>query len=415
MIIAIISLESSPYHHIYWREVANWGIMLVLINNVDYGMNPMDIIKILRCASMLAAILVFILTFCMPMPNACMLCVPYPKVTIADLLSESDTVILAREAENTPYSLSVVEVLKGTVTDAPIDAFIDSTSRRKLKLNAKDTGVFVKKNSEADWRFIAYADMHYQTFLKEIIQQAKRWEKFNGNAKRINFFATQLNDSDSKIQEQAYLEVGRAPYASIRRIAESVPRERIRDFLVNMRLIEWHSLYILMLGHSPHPDDQAYIRNKLEAASRFGLTINLSAWVTAFIETHPASGIEEIERLYFRNENRTQEELKEVLKGFSVLGSESMLGKDPALVKRQHRIVSSYAALLDNHPLLAGAVARDLTVWRIHALVEPLSEIIDKEPRLDPVDRFAVQYYISMAARFPAIKKNPLNPHRLLK
>ena len=110
--------------------------------------------------------------------------------------------------------------------------------------------------------------------------------------------------------------------------------------------------------------------------------------------------------MYFRNKNRAQEELKEVLKGFSVLGSEGMLGKDPAIFRRQHRIVSSYAALLENHPRLAGAVARDLTTWRIHALVEPLGEIFEKEPRLDPMDRFAVQYYVSMASRFSAIKES---------
>ena len=341
------------------------------------------------------------------MPNACTICVPYPKVTIADLLSESDTVILVREAAQTAYSFYIVVVLKGAVADTPIEAFIDSSSRRKLKLNPTDAAVFVKKNSEADWRYIAYADTHYQRFVKEIIQQADRWNKFKGTTERINFFASQLNDGDPKIQEQAYLEVGRAPYASIRRIAGSVPRERIRAFLDNFRLIEWHSLYILMLGHSPHPDDQAYIRKKIESASSFGIAINLSAWVTAFIETHPAAGIEEVERLYFKNKNRSQEELKEVLKGFSVLGSESMLGKGPAFVKRRHRIVGSYAALLENHPGLAGTVARDLTAWRIRALVEPLSEIFKKEPQLDPVERFAVQYYVSMAKQFPAAKEIP--------
>jgi hypothetical protein len=367
----------------------------------------MNKINITRPASMLAAVLLFSLTLNVAMPTACMICVPFPKVTIADLLSESDTVILAREADHVPYSFYPVAVLKGAAANTPIDAFIDSSSRRKLKLNPTDAAVFVKKKADKDWRFIANADTHYQNFLREIIQQTAQWQTFNGNRARIKFFAAHLNDSDPKIQEQAYLEVGRGPYASIGRIAGSVPRERIRAFLVNYRLIEWHNLYILMLGHSSHPEDRAYIRNKVESASRFGLTINLSAWVTAFIEIHPATGVEEIERLYFSRKDRTKEELTEVLKGFSVLGSEGMLEKDPALVKRQHRIVGSYAPLLEHHPGLAGMVARDLTVWRIQALVEPLSEILEKEPHLDPMDRFAVQYYLSMAKRFPALKKTP--------
>jgi hypothetical protein len=160
-----------------------------------------------------------------------------------------------------------------------------------------------------------------------------------------------------------------------------------------------------MLGQSRHPDDRAYIQNKLENSAQYQITRNLSAWVTAFIESQPDIGVEEIEKLYFSTRDRTQVELEEVLKSFSVLGSEG--GGIPfklEIVDRRHRIVKSYATLLDNYTRMAGLVAKDLTNWKIRALVPQLAKIKNDEPMLDPSSLFAVDYYLSMASKFPAIK-----------
>jgi hypothetical protein len=49
---------------------------------------------------------------------------------------------------------------------------------------------------------------------------------------------------------------------------------------------------------------------------------------------------------------------------------------------------------------MAGEVAKDLTIWKIQALVDPLSNIIKVESMLDPSSIFAVKYYLSIANRF---------------
>ena len=139
-----------------------------------------------------------------------------------------------------------------------------------------------------------------------------------------------------------------------------------------------------MLGQSRYHDDRAYIRNKLENYSRYQFTHNLSAWVTAFVESQPDSGVEEIEKLYFSTRDRTQDELEELMKGFSGLGSEGGIPFKPEIVDRRHRIVKSYATLLDNYPIMAGLVAKDLTNWKTRALVPQLSRIKNGEPILDP-------------------------------
>ena len=342
---------------------------------------------------------------CASAVNACMICIPYPKTTLADVLNERESVILAREKIGKPYFFRTVEVLKGENAGDDFKASIYSIDRRMLSKNLKDVAVFGKKDSGDDWQYIAYADREYQAFVREIILQADSWQKFRGSLSRIDFFAERLTDSNPRISEQAYLEVGRAPYSSIKRIAGSIPRQQIREFLAKWHLVEWHSLYILMLGQSRHPDDRAYIRNKLENYAQYHIiTRNLSAWVTAFIESQPDFGVEEIEKLYFSTRDRTQDELEEVLKGFSVLGSEGGIPFKPEIVDRRHRIVKSYATLLGNYPIMAGLVAKDLTNWKIRALVPQLSRIKNGEPILDPSSLFAVEYYLSMASIFPAIK-----------
>lgn len=119
----------------------------------------------------------------------------------------------------------------------------------------------------------------------------------------------------------------------------------------------------------------------------------------------PDIGVEEIEKMYFSNRDSTQDELEEVLKSFSVLGSEGGIRFKPEIVDRRHRILKSYATLLDNYPRMAGLVAKDLTNWKIRALVPQLAKIKkDDEPVLDPSALFTVDYYLSMASKFPAIK-----------
>ena len=272
-----------------------------------------------------------------------------------------------------------------------------------LSKNLKDVAVFGKKDSSDDWRYIAYADREYKTFVREIILKADSWQNFKGRLSRLDFFAERLTSSNPRIREQAYLEVGRAPYSSIKRIAGSIQRQQIREFLANWRLVEWHSLYILILGQSRHADDRAYIRNKLENYAQYKLTRNLSAWVAAFVESQPDFGVEEIEKLYFSTRDRAQDELEEILKGFSVLGSEGGIPFKPEIVDRRHRIVKSYATLLDNYPIMAGLVAIDLTNWKTRALVAQLSRIKNGEPTLDPKSLFAVNYYLSIASKFSAI------------
>ena len=333
--------------------------------------------------------------------DACVICVPYPKTTLADTLIRSDTIVMARERADKPFSLYVVEVLKGAAGMSGFDAFIHSTARRRLKQNADDVAVYGRENAEAGWQYIVYADVEYQKFIRALLKQAASWKQSRNDPRRIDFFVERLNSGHSGISEQAYLEVGRAPYATIKRAAGSVSRKQIHDFLSDWQLVEWHSLYILMLGQSRHPDDTAFIRKHLISSAAYASRLNLSAWVTAFIESHPDTGVEEIENIYFRTSHRTMEELQEVLIGLSVLGAER--GSREA-VSRRRRIVSSYGTLIENYPMMAGPVAKDLTAWQIRALTEPLTRVKESASELDADAKLAITHYLSVSHRFPQME-----------
>ena len=361
--------------------------------------------------SWFALMMLFSWTFFASAAGACLICSPSPNtaladnlLTLADSLLQSKTVIMARERTNRPNNFFAVEVLVGAIDGIWFNAFIDTTARRKLKQNLDDVVVFRQSYGAPGWLYTAYADTEYQEFIRSILKQSSRWQKFRDDGNRIDFFAERLNHRNQLIREQAYLEVSRAPYASIKRIAGNIPRQQIREFLNNRRFVEFHNLYILMLGQSRHSDDIAYIRSKTEKAAASRSKTNLSAWVAAFIETNPDTGVGEIESLYFSNKNRTIDELLEVIKGLSVLGSEGGFRVAPELVDRRHRIVNSYGTLLDNHPQMAGPVAKDLTIWQIRALVDELTQIRENESALDQYTKMAITYYLLNSKRFPRIE-----------
>ena len=119
----------------------------------------------------------------------------------------------------------------------------------------------------------------------------------------------------------------------IRKQAKEVERQQIYDFLSNPYYLERRNLYILFLGQSQNPEDKSYIRRQIESALRFGIKTNLSAWITAFIESHPETGLAEVVEWYFTDPQRSKDELMQVITSMSILGSSS-LSVNPAQLRR---------------------------------------------------------------------------------
>lgn len=257
----------------------------------------------------------------------------------------------------------------------------------------------------------AYGTPEVQRLIDAALANSAYWQTAKGREEKYRFFLQFLGDSDQMIRDQAYLEVSRAPHRLLKGLAPEVDRGTIHGFLANWQYVEWHPLYILLLGQSEHPDDRDYIAREFNSLAKHGLTTNLAAWTTAFVESQTVNAeqtrkaIARLSELYFASSDRSHEELEEVLKGLSVLG----ITDNTTLIDREtyekmktlrRSLLEGYRLLLENHPPLAGAVARHLANWRINALTDQLRAISEREVRIDEGSKLAIESYLAMSSGF---------------
>jgi hypothetical protein len=289
--------------------------------------------------------------------RACPVCIAYPQKSAADVLIESPCVVFAREDPNRPFSYVPVAVLKGTADSPPIDLLVDSRTRRMLGTYPDWVVVLAEDATDGGWRNLGIADAAYAAVVRRIVLFAPEWQRPEGDKRRTEFFVQFFGHSNPLIYELAYLELARAPYRTIKRLGGTVPREQIERVLRDRMYFEWRSLAILLLAHSGEAADQRYISESFRSAARFGLTKNLAAWAAAAIEIEGAGAISFIQRSYFNQPGRSQDQLLEIIRALSLHGTEGR-------TELRDEIVASYKVLLDVYPNMGGYVAKDLTAWR---------------------------------------------------
>ena len=332
--------------------------------------------------------------------QACPICVAMPTKTVADHLIESETVVLARENVEKPFTYSVVKVLKGEPPAEPFGLFVDSATRRRLRFHPGEAVVLVRGDKGQDWQRLGIADETYQNVVERILLFADRWTREGDVQHRLEFFLSLFGHKDRSIFELAYLELGRAPYEKIKQVAEFVSRDQLRPLLQRREYIEWRPLAILLLAQKPDPRDRKLIEETFQGCQEFGATTNLAALATAYVEIHGERAIEEIEALYLRDSERSAAEIRAVLMALSVHGQS-------ARSQFRDRIVKSYGVALRFHPLRAGTIAADLTQWGQREYTEVVAELLKNENLVfSSAEISAVRNYILVAEREPLKPSN---------
>jgi hypothetical protein len=304
---------------------------------------------------------------------ACQICFPYPKKSAADYLIEGEAVVLAREDPQRPFHYRPVRVLKGDPGTKEIDLFINSVTRRTLAVFPKHAMVLVRTDEDGPsaWRSVGMANSDFGPLVSKILACAPAWEKAPNE--RTAFFSTHLGHPDPHISDLAHLEVARAPYAMIRTLGGVISREKIHAYLKNIRYMDWHALYILLLAQSEDVRDREFISESFRSAVRFGSTSQLAAWATAFIELEGTSAIEFIETEYFHGGRHKAKELQEILKALSVHGTHG----SPAL---RDRIVASYETVVTLSPSLTSQITDDLIKWKRTEYAEDIGKFVADNP-----------------------------------
>ena len=310
---------------------------------------------------------------------ACQICIPFPTKSAADYLVESDVVVLAREDPERAFHFAIIEVLKGALDGEKIDLFLDSSTRRHLLTHPDDSILIVKWSSEgsSDWQRIGLMDEAFGLVVRDTLHLARAWH--SEPTDRAAYFAKRLDDKNSQIRTLAHLELARAPYSEIRKYGDVLTRETLLGFIGEMRYVEWHPLYILLLAQSDQPEDKALIRHSMESAVRFGTSLNLSAWATALLEIDQEDGVSFLERHYLGGPGRNAEEIRSISAALSVHGRYGT----GAL---RDRIVVAYGVALDNHPELVPGIVTDLLAWQRYDLVDRVAAAaLVRPPVYDPI------------------------------
>jgi hypothetical protein len=141
-----------------------------------------------------------------------------------------------------------------------------------------------------------------------------------------------------------------------------VQREQLEPLLRDPMFIEWRSLAVLLLSQSHETKDRRYIIDSFNLAEKFNLVKNLGAWTAAFIELEGAAAVAFIQDHYFRDPQRSKEELVEVVKALSLHGTEGRM-------ELQDQIVTAYGTLRDVHPEMEEHIVKDLIAWKRTELV----------------------------------------------
>ncbi len=319
--------------------------------------------------------------------HACSICIAYPQQSAADVLIESPCVVLAREDPALPYSYAPIEILKASDDVGPIDLLLDSQTRRVLSSDPGRVVVLARDGKDFKWRNLGVADAAYVAVVRRLVAFGPQWRGPQGNAQRVEFFLPLFGHDNARIRELAYLELARAPYETIQRLARAVPRASLEPILRDSIYIEWRPLAILLLAQSPAAADKQYILESFRSAERIGLTRNLAAWAAAAIEVQGADAVSFIQASYFRDPDRTRDELVEVVKAMSLHGSEGR-------TELRDQIVSSYEALLDVHPQVIEYIVKDLIAWRRSELGPRISGIEARGATLGLAAKKAIRQYL---------------------
>jgi hypothetical protein len=321
--------------------------------------------------------------------GACQICIPLPERTLADRLLASDAVVLAREDAERPFHYRVTEVLAGTPNDSAIDLFLNSQARRTLAADSDRAMVLARSGKDGTWSQLGLTRPAYERVVREILSRTGRWRpRETDNAERLDWFVPLLGHADHRLHELAYLEIGRAPYVEIRRLARHVPVETLEAMLVEPRYLEWRSLAILMLGESDRPADRARVRDALSQKARFGSSLNLAAWATALLAVDGEDGLRRLRMLYLSDDLREREELEAMVQAVSVYTAAEPELRDQAAELYRH--------MLERHPTMAPGLVHDLIAWKRWDFVAPVRRA-RAGMRDDPLAAYALGLYLRLA------------------
>lgn len=138
-------------------------------------------------------------------------------------------------------------MIKGLPVEQPLKILCNSSIRRKLNANPEGVVVLARGKVDSSWQLITYADVPEQSFVRSLISKGGDWGDRFFIQGRLDFFSEFLVSEHKLNQIQAFLEADRTPYATIKNLAQVVPKHKLSALLETYQSLDWHNLYVHML------------------------------------------------------------------------------------------------------------------------------------------------------------------------
>lgn len=325
--------------------------------------------------------------------RACMVCVadPLESVLVRELQG-SDEVALAQAAgDRNEGRYEIIKILK-SAAGVKVGELVDA----KLPLFSVDGGkigreiVLVTRRSVEEPWFLRgpAADLFQTTFYGDVLLQPLAGgldvlDEIN----RILFFVGYLHHEDVILAKAAAAELAKVPYGSMKKVRTRLDPQKIRAELAKQGELGRRTLFYTLLGLCGEEQDQSAIREGMESMWQGHGARNLGALLTAYLELEGEAGVAEIERRYFRDQERTLPEIEEAIMALRVHGN-----TDDRISRE--RVIASYQSLFEDREVLMFLVAADLARWKDWESKERLIDLDRRRGDDIPEIRRSVEQYL---------------------
>jgi hypothetical protein len=329
---------------------------------------------------------------------ACPFC-SAPSLTMAEQVAQSDAALLVKWTGGKPAAGN-----DGGSTDFEIVEILRQQSGGNLKRggtlslaryrSAKADTLFLlmgtKGGAAIDWG--SPLEVTAESFA--YIKNAPAPEAPVG--KRLKYFMKHLESPDQMISTDAYSEFANAPYADIAPLASEMPREKIRQWIVDPNVMPSRfGLYGLMLGLSGTKDDVAVLEKKiLETSDEFRLGID--GLMAGYLLLTRDEGLAKLEETKIANKKAPFSETYAVMQALRFMWQygDGRISAD--------RLRQSMRIFLER-PELADLVIADLSRMKDWSVQQRLMELYGTEEYDIPsIKRAIVRYMMSSTKDVPA-------------
>ena len=225
---------------------------------------------------------------------------------------------------------------------------------------------------------------------------------------RLSYFLTFLEHPDPTIANDAWSEFGNAPYKDIVPLAPKMPRDKLRQWVLNPETSPTRlGLYGLMLGLCGNDEDIKLMEQRVVETGDNDYRLGIDGVMAGYLLLTGERGLATIDKTKFENEKVPFSETYAALQALRFMWQYGD-GKIPA-----ERLKQSMRLLLAR-PTLADIVIADIARWKDWAVMEDLMKMYGEgEYNVPSIKRAIIRYMFAAMKDVPkdAKETDPLPAH----